>query len=439
MKKFLIGLLVVGLVGAVIYGLIYLFFMSTYQCLAFGILFGVLASVGIYNINKEADLPESAFSLPLLLLLFSFVPIGINHGERFYWSILCELSFLIPYFSFIAKKHPFFPFSSILGMVTAIFFYFLGHELEEDLQSFIAYVFFGNCIGIISGIIVYNLIEEYKRVFVMFFSCALAIANGLGFNFGFQNISMTASVAAVVLVIIVWNNERINGMNKIVFWFSVLATMALGIVRTAFDYDGIFYYCMMCEALYIIPIIFLMIRSDTLLTACAPFIMLLGMEIAVRYYSKSLYPTSASEIFFPQLIGLAAGFVASIVAWICSEKISSAIWEKQKAQITTIGVLPANVTHSEKTPQEQAQKTVVSSQHTTKANHLNNKISSKVEFINQGLIDSLPVFVQFFIGVLALILIVLIGFAVFYLIDILLLDADPIGRAITAITQSAKG
>jgi len=52
--------------------------------------------------------------------------------------------------------------------------------------------------------------------------------------------------------------------------------------------------------------------------------------------------------------------------------------------------------------------------------------------------DSLPVFVQLLIGILALLAIAVIGFSVFYVIDILLLDADPIGNLVSFIASAAK-
>ncbi len=52
-------------------------------------------------------------------------------------------------------------------------------------------------------------------------------------------------------------------------------------------------------------------------------------------------------------------------------------------------------------------------------------------------IDALPVPVQFCIGILMLALVAVAGFAVFFIIDILLLDADPIGSLVTLIAHSA--
>ncbi|WP_407425166.1 hypothetical protein [Treponema sp.] len=42
--------------------------------------------------------------------------------------------------------------------------------------------------------------------------------------------------------------------------------------------------------------------------------------------------------------------------------------------------------------------------------------------------DSLPISIQMLIGVALLLLIAVIGFAVFFAIDVLLLDFDPIGK-----------
>lgn len=47
--------------------------------------------------------------------------------------------------------------------------------------------------------------------------------------------------------------------------------------------------------------------------------------------------------------------------------------------------------------------------------------------------DSLPIAVQMLIGIAILILIALVGFAVFFAFDILLLDFDPIGKLASAI------
>lgn len=44
--------------------------------------------------------------------------------------------------------------------------------------------------------------------------------------------------------------------------------------------------------------------------------------------------------------------------------------------------------------------------------------------------DSLPIAVQMLIGIGLLLIIAVIGFAVFFAIDILLLDFDPIGRLV---------
>lgn len=42
--------------------------------------------------------------------------------------------------------------------------------------------------------------------------------------------------------------------------------------------------------------------------------------------------------------------------------------------------------------------------------------------------DSLPIAVQMVIGIAILLLIAVVGFAVFFLFDVLLLDFDPIGK-----------
>ncbi|MBQ8013961.1 MAG: hypothetical protein IJ257_06165 [Treponema sp.] len=42
--------------------------------------------------------------------------------------------------------------------------------------------------------------------------------------------------------------------------------------------------------------------------------------------------------------------------------------------------------------------------------------------------DSLPIAVQMLIGIALLLLIAVIGFAVFFAVDLLLLDFDPIGK-----------
>ena len=51
----------------------------------------------------------------------------------------------------------------------------------------------------------------------------------------------------------------------------------------------------------------------------------------------------------------------------------------------------------------------------------------------QNSFDKLPVAVQMLIGIGLLLLIAAIGFAVFFAVDILLLDFDPIGRLGAAI------
>ncbi|MBQ9205784.1 MAG: hypothetical protein IJ158_03630 [Treponema sp.] len=47
--------------------------------------------------------------------------------------------------------------------------------------------------------------------------------------------------------------------------------------------------------------------------------------------------------------------------------------------------------------------------------------------------DSLPIAVQMLIGIGVLLLIAAIGFAVFFAVDLLLLDFDPIGKLASAI------
>ncbi len=52
--------------------------------------------------------------------------------------------------------------------------------------------------------------------------------------------------------------------------------------------------------------------------------------------------------------------------------------------------------------------------------------------------DKLPIALQMIAGLGLLLLIVIIGFAVFFAVDILLLDADPIGRLASAISAAVK-
>ncbi len=47
--------------------------------------------------------------------------------------------------------------------------------------------------------------------------------------------------------------------------------------------------------------------------------------------------------------------------------------------------------------------------------------------------DSLPIAVQMIIGIAILLLIAVVGFAVFFAVDLLLLDFDPIGKIVSAI------
>lgn len=52
---------------------------------------------------------------------------------------------------------------------------------------------------------------------------------------------------------------------------------------------------------------------------------------------------------------------------------------------------------------------------------------------NGSKFDKLPAVVQGIIGVLSLVLIFAVGFGVFFAVDILLLDFDPIGTLVKAI------
>ncbi len=47
--------------------------------------------------------------------------------------------------------------------------------------------------------------------------------------------------------------------------------------------------------------------------------------------------------------------------------------------------------------------------------------------------DKLPVVIQLLIGVGALLLIAVIGFVIFFAVDILLLDFDPVGKAFASL------
>ena len=58
-----------------------------------------------------------------------------------------------------------------------------------------------------------------------------------------------------------------------------------------------------------------------------------------------------------------------------------------------------------------------------------NTITKKTE----SKFDSLPIAVQMLIGIAVLLLIAVIGFAVFFVIDVLLLDFDPIGKLVSLI------
>ena len=53
--------------------------------------------------------------------------------------------------------------------------------------------------------------------------------------------------------------------------------------------------------------------------------------------------------------------------------------------------------------------------------------------------DSLPIAVQMLVGIGLLLIIAVIGFAVFFAIDILLLDFDPIGRLVGFISSKIGG
>ncbi len=59
-------------------------------------------------------------------------------------------------------------------------------------------------------------------------------------------------------------------------------------------------------------------------------------------------------------------------------------------------------------------------------------------FKSESKFDNLPIALQMIAGLGLLLLIVIIGFAVFFAIDILLLDADPIGNIVSAISASLK-
>ncbi|WP_294427483.1 hypothetical protein [uncultured Treponema sp.] len=52
---------------------------------------------------------------------------------------------------------------------------------------------------------------------------------------------------------------------------------------------------------------------------------------------------------------------------------------------------------------------------------------------NSSRFDSLPIAVQMLIGIALLLLIAVVGFAVFFALDILLLDFDPIGKLASLI------
>ena len=52
--------------------------------------------------------------------------------------------------------------------------------------------------------------------------------------------------------------------------------------------------------------------------------------------------------------------------------------------------------------------------------------------------DSLPIAAQMLTGIGLLLLIAVIGFAIFFAVDILLLDFDPIGRLISAVSGAVK-
>jgi len=52
--------------------------------------------------------------------------------------------------------------------------------------------------------------------------------------------------------------------------------------------------------------------------------------------------------------------------------------------------------------------------------------------------DSLPIAVQMLVGIALLILIAAVGFAIFFAVDILLLDFDPIGKLVSLIAGALK-
>ncbi|MBR1535631.1 MAG: hypothetical protein IJ630_01680 [Treponema sp.] len=49
--------------------------------------------------------------------------------------------------------------------------------------------------------------------------------------------------------------------------------------------------------------------------------------------------------------------------------------------------------------------------------------------------DSLPIAVQMLVGIGLLLIIAVVGFAIFMAVDIFLLDLDPIGRLVSALTS----
>ncbi|MCR5171675.1 MAG: hypothetical protein K6B73_02255 [Treponema sp.] len=58
---------------------------------------------------------------------------------------------------------------------------------------------------------------------------------------------------------------------------------------------------------------------------------------------------------------------------------------------------------------------------------------ASVEKDSTSKFDKLPVVVQAILGVLSLVLITAVGFGVYFLFDVLLLDLDPIGSLFRAI------
>lgn len=53
-------------------------------------------------------------------------------------------------------------------------------------------------------------------------------------------------------------------------------------------------------------------------------------------------------------------------------------------------------------------------------------------------VNKLPVFLQALIGIGLLVVVAALGFAALYLIDFVLLDADPVGKLISTISGAIK-